>query len=114
MSDLKLDGMALADGVVETIVAIALQDVEGVSLSGAANPAGILGSIASSKPGTQGIEVRVGEGNTIEADVHITVSYGFALPELAAKVRSVVSDAVLAQVGVDVSAVNVYIDGIQF
>lgn len=114
MADLNLEGMAIADGVVETIVSIALQDVEGISLVGAPGPAGILGSLAQAKPVPQGVEVTMGADNKLNVAVHTEAKYGYTLPDLAAKVRSAVSDAVLAQVGVEVASVDVYIDSVQF
>ena len=113
MTDLNLGEMALADGVVETIVAISLQDVEGVSLAGANSPAGFFGSFAA-RPQTAGIEVNCIDQQTLHVSVHIEVTYGYALPEVAGRVRSVIADAVLTQVGVEVSSVDVFIDGIQF
>ena len=43
MGDLRLEGMALADGVVETIVGIAMGTVEGATLAGGA--AGLLAAM---------------------------------------------------------------------
>lgn len=112
MTEVNLEGMALADGVVETIVAIALQDVEGAKLAGAAAQPGPLGMLYSSL-GVQGIAVSAND-NTLSVAVHIEATYGHALPELAARVRQAIADAVLTQVGVEVTSVDVYIDSIQF
>ena len=38
MSELNVEGMALAPGVVETIVSIAVSEVEGVACVGSAGP----------------------------------------------------------------------------
>ena len=56
MSDLTVDGMALAPGVVETIVSIAVADVDGVASVGNAPAAsrGIRG-VLGGKPSTSGI-----------------------------------------------------------
>lgn len=115
MSDLRLDGMALADGVVETIVGIAMQNIEGVASIAAApaGPAGLLGALGN-KSAPQSIEVWANDNNTLSVAVHIEAIYGFALPEIAARVRQAISDAVLTQVGVEVASVDVYIDSIQF
>ena len=111
MSDLRLEGMALAEGVVETIVGIAMQNIEGVS---AVSPMqGILGALGQKAP-APAIEVSANDNNTLSVAVHIEAVYGHALPEVASRVRQAISDAVLTQVGVEVSSVDVYIDGIQF
>lgn len=113
MTDLNLDGMALAPGVVETIVSIATNEVDGVASIGSAS-AGTLRSVFASKPSTQGIEITVDEDDKLQISVRIDVYYGYVLPDLAANVRTAISDAVASQVGVSVGAVDVYIDGIQF
>lgn len=112
MSDLRLDGMALADGVVETIVGIALQNIEGVAAIGS-GPAGILGALGA-KQTVAGIGVVSNDDSTLTVEVHIEAKYGYPLPEIATRVRNAIADAVQSQVGVQVSSVDVYIDGIQF
>jgi len=113
MSDITIDGMALAPGVVETIVSIAAQEVEGVASVG---PAGIGGfrSIFTSKNATQGIEVEPSGNDALNIGVRVEAWHGFALPDLAEQIRSAVVDAVVSQIGISVASVDVYIDGIQF
>ena len=53
MTELNVDGMALAPGVVETIVSIAANEVEGVACIGPSTTSG-LRSVFGSKPSTQG------------------------------------------------------------
>ncbi len=113
MNELNLDGMALAPGVVETIVSIATNEVEGVASVGSA-AAGGLRSMFGSKPPTQGIDIAVDEDDKLAISVRVDVYYGYVLPDLAANVRQAVADAVASQVGAQVSSVDVYIDGIQF
>ena len=60
MNELNLDGMALAPGVVETIVSIAANEVEGVACIGPSTTSG-LRSVFGSKPSTQGIDITVDE-----------------------------------------------------
>ena len=113
MNELNLDGMALAPGVVETIVSIAANEVEGVaSVRSAA--AGGLRSVFGAKPSTQGIDIAVDEDDKLVISVRVDVYYGYVLPDLAANLRQAVADAVASQVGAQVSSVDVYIDGIQF
>ncbi len=115
MSDLNIDGMAVAPGVVETIVSIAVADVEGVaSVGGASAATGVLRGVLGAKPSTQGIEVTADENDKLQISVRIDVYYGQVLPDVATAVRQAVADAVASQVGVTVGSVDVYIDGIQF
>ena len=110
MNELNLDGMVLAPGVVETIVSIAANEVEGVGSAAA----GGLRSVFGAKPSTQGIDIAVDEDDKLVISVRVDVYYGYVLPELAANLRQAVADAVASQVGAQVSSVDVYIDGIQF
>ena len=111
MSELNVEGMALAPGVVETIVSIAVSEVEGVACVGSA---GGIRAVFGQKPSTQGIEITVNEDDKLAVAVRIEVYYGFVLPEVASSLRQAVADAVASQVGVEVASVDVYIDGIQF
>jgi uncharacterized alkaline shock family protein YloU len=105
--------MALADGVAETIISIAVQDVDGVASIGGSSQSG-LSSFFATKPPTQGIDVQANDDDTLTVALRIEVYYGYVLPEVADQVRSAVSNAVLSQIGLRVGSVDVYIDGIRF
>ncbi len=113
MTDLNIDGMALAPGVVETIVSIAAQEVEGIASVGPSAATG-LRSVFASKPSTQGIDITVDDEDELRIALRVEVYYGYALPDIAANVRQAVADAVASQVGVSVASVDVYIDAMQF
>lgn len=113
MNDLNIDGMALAPGVVETIISIAANDVEGVASVGGAGPNG-LRQIFTAKPATQGIEIDVTENDKLKIAIRIDVYYGYSLPDIAQAIRSSIADAVTSQIGIPVESVDVYVDGIQF
>ena len=114
MADLNIDGMAIAPGVVETIVSLAVRDVEGVSSVGDPTTSGLMSIIGGGKPSTQGIEIEAGEDDELIVELHLFVKSGQVLPDLAANVRQAVVDAINTQVGAKVGAVDIYIDGIQF
>ena len=54
------------------------------------------------------------EDGEITLDVYLTVKYGFAIPETAAKVQDAVMSAVETMTGFSVRAVNVHVGGISF
>lgn len=115
MSELNIDGMTLAPGVVETIVNLAVSDVEGVAGIGVLNAAGRgIRNVLGGKPAFPGIEVFVDDDGKLCVGVHIDVKYGSVLPDVAEKVRQAIANAVAVQVGVTVGVVDVYIDGVQF
>lgn len=112
MSEVNIEGLALADGVVETIISIAVQDIDGVASVGARAPQGLLGAFA--RPSTQGIEVGLNDNDALDVAVHVEVFYGSVLPDVAAQIRENVANALLSQVGLNTSSVDVYIDAIRF
>ncbi len=114
-NELNVDGMSLAPGVVETIVSITATEVEGVASVGFAGAANRnLRSAFGQKPSTAGIETTVDDDGRLFVSIHIEVFYGQVLPEVAARLRQAIADALLVQVGVEVSAIDIYVDGIQF
>ena len=114
MAELNIDGMAVAPGVVETIVSLAAQSVEGVACVGDPTTSGIFSIIGGGKPSTQGIEIDHDEDGKLHVSLHLHVKNGMVLPDLATNVRKAICDAVNSQVGASVGSVDVYIDGIQF
>lgn len=112
MTNLNLEGMALAPGVLETIISIAVAEVEGVASLGPASSG--IRSMLGGKQSPQGIEVICDEDESLKVAVHVDAYYGTVLPDLAEKIRTAVVDAAAIQVGVEIAAVDVYIDGIQF
>ena len=113
MKELTVQGMSIAPGVVETVVSIAANEVEGITAIGALTSSNIR-SILSGKATPQGIDCDVDEEGNLLIGVHISVAYGTPLPEIANNVRKAVCDAVALQIGVPVASVDIYIDGIQF
>lgn len=114
MTDLNIDGMAIAPGVVETIISLAAREVDGVASIGPAATSGIMNLIGGGKPSTQGIELTTDENDELHVSIRMEVKSGRVLPDVAADVRQAVADAVNTQVGAKVAEVDIYIDGIQF
>lgn len=112
-NELNVDGMSLAPGVVETIISIAANEVDGVASVGSFAASG-LRSLLAAKPSTSGIETAIDDDGKLLVTLHVEVFSGHVLPDLAAALRQAIADALLVQVGVEVAAVDIYIDGIQF
>lgn len=113
MRELNIEGMTVAYNVVETIVSIATKEVEGVEALGAPGPSGLFGKISSGNA-SSGVEIAVDDEDKLRVALRVDVSYGYPLPQLANKIREAVADAVAMQLGLQVSSVDVYVDGIQF
>jgi len=107
--EIKIDGLGLAPGVMETIVVLATEQVPGVSCVCAPGIAGIVG-----KSGSKQIDLSVDESGTVTVAIHVQVLYGTPLPQVAEGIKESVADAIKSQVGANVAAVDVFIDGISF
>ena len=114
MSDsLRLEGLGVASGVLDTIVTVAAQGVEGVAAVGASGLAGLVQKGAI-KGASRAVDVSVAEDGAISAAIHLQVLYGHKLKDVANNVQAAVADAVSSQVGVNVAAVDIYVDSIVF
>ena len=114
MSDeIRLEGLGVAPGVLDTIVTMAIESVEGVSAVGAPGLAGIAQK-AARKGQARAVDVCVDEEGGISATIHVQILYGHKLKDVAVAIQNSVADAVQSQVGVQMTAVDVYVDGIVF
>lgn len=106
-TELNLDGLDVAPGVVETIVQLAAEQVEGVH-SVEPSPLGKLSKSAKT------IDVCLADDGSFVVVLHVTSAYGRPLRQLGGAVQEAVSDALLSQTGHAASRVDVFIDGIIF
>lgn len=105
------DSLGLASGVLEQIVTLAAEAVEGVASVG---PTGLAGVVKKGGGKSKGVAASMGEDGGIAVAIHIYVTYGQPLRKVARTVQDSVADAVRSQVGQDVSAVDVFVDGVVF
>lgn len=113
MTDLNIDGLAIAPEVIETIVSLAAKSIDGVQSVGDPTTSGLI-SMLGSKPSTQGVDVEVDDSNQLHVTVRLFVTAGHILPDLAMAVRQAIADAIHSQTGMTVASVDVFIDGISF
>jgi len=111
--EIKLEGVGVAPGVLDTIVTLAAQGVEGIAAVGAPGIAGLMQK-GVAKGAARAVDVCTTEEGSVTVTVHVQVLYGQKLRAVAEAVQSAVADAVTSQVGVDVSAVDVFVDGLVF
>lgn len=113
----------ISDTVVQKIVGVAAQEVEGIRMGGGGSRAvgGIIDSVAEAVPGvhsgsgsqTRGVSVEVGQEETA-VDLTATVAYGSSIPRLADAVRQNVISRVESLVGLHVTEVNVTVSDFFF
>ncbi len=111
MADINTDSMAIAPGVIDTIVALAVREVPGVASVGSSD-SGLKGLFSKKK--NSGVEVISSDSSSVGLAITIQVYNNFSLPDLASQIRSAVADAVLSQVGISVTRVDIRVDGIIF
>lgn len=109
----QAQNMTLAPGVVDTIISLTASETDGVASIGSALPSGLRAMFAGG-PSTSGIETARDEEGNLDISLHVTVYYGYVLPDLADQLRQRIAEALKVQVGIDVGVVDIYIDGIQF
>ncbi len=107
IKDDTLGEVRIADEVVAIIAGLAATEVEGVS-SMAGNITNELVSKLGMKNLSKGIKVEVIEG-VVRVDVALNIAFGYAIPEVSAKVQEKVKSAVENMTGLEVSNVNIRI-----
>ena len=115
MNEFDKQEVIIAPGVAESIVYLAITQVEGVAQVGpktAYVSGGLLGAL-SKKPVYYGVLILEDDGQ-ITVEAHLKLYYGYRLQEVAARIRSAVADALLAHACIEVARVNIIIDGIIF
>ena len=112
MKDAVIGGVAISANVCETIAGLAVHDLPGVVSVG--KPSNSFWNFFGMSAPHPAIYATSKDNNSLIISVHITVADGVSVKELVYKIREVVSSAVYIQTGLCVSAVNVYIDGVEY
>ncbi len=107
IKDNNLGVVKIADEVVAIIAGLAATEVEGVS-SMAGNITNELVSKLGMKNLSKGVRVEV-MGEVVNVDVSLNIAYGYAIPEVSAKVQEKVKTAIENMTGLEVSIVNIRI-----
>ncbi|MGN0035459.1 MAG: Asp23/Gls24 family envelope stress response protein [Coriobacteriales bacterium] len=116
-NEITVDGFGISTSVVETIVALSVTEVKGVAGIGTPDTiSGLMSVFANPKntPSSSGVNARTLEDGRLVIDIRMQVYYGYRIVEVAADVRAAVADAVLSQLGIEVAAVDIFVDGVVF
>lgn len=114
--ELRFAGLMVAPEVVETIVKLAAEKVEGVASVGVPSDLGTMFSFFSPKKpaaAVPGVAVSV-EGDALRVAVRLAVFFGYPFVTLSDEVRERVVSGIASQVGAEVAGVDVYIDALVF
>lgn len=113
--ELKLDGLVVAPEVVETIVRLSAEKVDGVASIGVPTEINSVFSLFSAKKPQNipfvGVKV---ENDALRVAVRVTVLMGYPFKEVAQSIREAVATGIESQVGARVSSVDVFIDALAF
>lgn len=106
-----LGEVRIANEVVSTIAGLAAVEVEGVAgMSGGL--AGGISEILGRRNVSRGVKVEVGQ-HQAAIDLYIVVDYGVRIPDVAWKVQENVKRQIETMTGLEVTEVNVHVQGVQ-
>ena len=100
----ELGCIHISQDVLASIAAGAVGEVEGIS--------GMM-NLAAKKSAARGVRLSVDEEGA-SIDLYVMIRYGHAIPEVAEKVQTAVSNAIESMTGFTVKAVNVHVGGVSF
>jgi len=110
--EIKVEGVGIAPGVLETIVTLATESVEGVAR---VCPSGLARLMRKSgRTAGRPVEVLVDDSGSAKVSVHICVVYGNPLHGVASSVQAAIAEALASQAGLRTDSVDVFVDGIEF
>ena len=101
----------ISEDVIVTIVAHAVEEVEGVVGLNVKPGADIIEMIGKKNWG-KGLKITIAEDETLTVDCNITVAYGQSVVTVANVVQASVTNALESMAGVKIAAVNVIVCGI--
>ena len=102
----------IADEVVGIITGLAATEIDGVAgMSGGL--AGGLADMLGRKNLSKGVKVEVTD-ETALVDVYVIINYGNSIPDVAWKIQDNVKQAIEGLTGLNVKAVNVPVQGVNF
>lgn len=101
----------ISEDVVAIIAGIATSEIAGVYSMSGTIAGGIVELLGGKKNATKGIRVEL-DDNDVSVDIHITVIYGFKIPDVAWEIQEKVKSRIEEITGLNVIKVNVHVDGV--
>lgn len=103
----------ISEDVIGIIAGIAAAEVDGVSGMTLGIVDGINQILGSNKKYSKGVKVEL-DGNDVVIDLYVIVKYGVKIPDVAFSIQNSVKTSVESMTGLNVSAVNINVQGITF
>lgn len=103
----------ISEDVIEVLTDKAAREIDGVAgLAG-----GFLDSVADvfgkKTSGAKGVDVVIKDDKT-EITVHVIIKYGCRIPEIAWRIQEAVKNTVESMTNLEVTKVNIFVDGVRF
>lgn len=106
------DGIKISTDVVSVIAGVAVSEVPGVSAMAGGFAGGISEVLSGKKNLSKGIKVEITQQDA-KIDVNIIVEYGIRIPDVAFQIQNRVKKAVESMTGLNVTAVNIHVQGVE-
>lgn len=106
-----MGAIKVADEVLSIVAGLAASEVNGVyGMSGGIREG--LTDMLGKQNFSKGIKVYT-EGHTVRVEVHVIITYGFNIPDVAIKLQEKVKEAVENMTGYEVTGVDVHVEGVK-
>lgn len=105
------DGIKISSDVVAVIAGVAVGEVQGVFAMSGGFAGGISEVLSGKKNFSKGIKVDITEKEA-KIDVNIIVEYGIRIPDVAFQIQTKVKKEVEKMTGLNVTAINVNVQGV--
>lgn len=103
----------ISEDVIGIIAGLAASEVEGVAGMTLGFVDGINQILGSNKKYSKGVKIEL-DGKKVTVDLYVNVTYGVRIPDVAWAAQNAVKTAVETMTGLEVSAVNINVQGISF
>lgn len=103
----------ISEDVIGIIAGLAAAEVEGIAGMTLGFVDGINQILGSNKKYSKGVKIAL-DGKKVNIDLYVNVLYGMRIPDVAWAAQNAVKSAVENMTGLEVSAVNINVQGIIF
>ncbi|EDS77955.1 Asp23/Gls24 family envelope stress response protein [Clostridium massiliodielmoense] len=110
-TDMEMGIVKISDEVVEVIAGLAASEVDGIEGMSTTLVGGITQILSGKKNLSKGIKVNV-EENSATIDLYVVIKYGVKIVDVAKKVQESVRKSVELMTGLNLTAINVYVQNV--
>lgn len=113
-NNIEIDtNLNISEDVISIIAGLAASEVEGIAGMTLGFVDGINQILGGNKKYSKGVKIEL-EGRKVTIDLYVNVKYGIRIPDVAWAAQNAVKTAVENMTGLEVTAVNINVQGITF